>query len=238
MKTVVTVPTYNEAENIAKLIETIRGLDDDIEVLVADDNSPDGTWKIVEEIGQSDPKVHILRRMEDRGRGLAGANAFQVAMDMGADQIVEMDADFSHDPKYIPALLEALGEADVALGSRGVKGGGESGRSFIRTLITKLANYYIRLVLWISVRDCNSGFRAFRRKVFEVIPPGTIKAKGPDIVQELLFTCHKKGLTIKEVPIHFVDREAGTSKITMKVLLKGLSTVLRLRWLSMTGKLF
>lgn len=238
MRTIITIPTYNEAENIARLIRTIRSLGPEYEVLVADDDSPDGTWHIVQEVARTDPGVHLLHRTQNKGRGSAGSHAFQVAMEMGADRIGEMDADFSHDPRHLPALVKALDDADVVLGSRAVPGGGESGRPFSRRLITRLANLYIRTVLWLPVRDCNSGYRMFRRRVFEAIPPLSLRAKGPDIVQELLFKCHKKGFRIVEIPIHFVERAQGMSKLDLKRLYRGYTVVLHLRFLSMTGKLF
>ena len=238
MKVIVTVPTYNEAENIRDLVRDIRALGEEYEVVVADDTSPDGTWQLVEAMSQEDPKVHLLLRKERPGRGSAGADAFRFAVDHGADQIVEMDADYSHHPKHIPEMLAALDEHDLVLGSRGVEGGGETGRGAARRIITKLANIYIRSVLGVRVRDCNSGFRAYRRRVFDRVVPEDIQATGPAIVQEVLYKCHMLGLSIGEVPILFVDRERGSSKLDLRRLIRGYTTVLRLRWLAMTGRLF
>ncbi|RMD96386.1 MAG: polyprenol monophosphomannose synthase [Deltaproteobacteria bacterium] len=231
MRVMVTLPTYNERENIAELIAQIRRLPGNISVVVADDDSPDRTWEIVEEIARNDEQVHLLRRIERKGRGYAGIDAFAFALEAGAEQIVEMDADFSHDPRHIPELLARLEEADLVLGSRLVAGGKDVGRSPFRKLLTRLSNAYARFVLGVPVRDCNSGFRAYRREVLERIDPSRLISEGPSIVHEILYRTHLHGFRIVEVPVVFVDRRRGSSNLNLRKLIDGYWMVLRLRWL-------
>ncbi len=230
MKIIVTLPTYNEAENIIPLIERLLRVSTKLHVLVIDDNSPDGTWRIVREMAAENPRVHLLHRTKERGRGSAGVAGFQKALEMGADLIVEMDADWSHHPRHLRDMLRASRKADVVIGSRLVKGGGESGRNGLRTLITHGANTYIRLVLGLPVRDCTSGYRVFRRRVLERIDWDHVKATGPAIVQEVLYTAWALGARVKEVPILFEERRAGTSTLNTRILLSGLLAQLRLRY--------
>ena len=238
MKTVVMVPTYNEAENIAELIASIKQLKlDGLHILVVDDNSPDGTWRIVEELKKKDKNIHLLRRMTDKGRGSAGIAGFKKALALNADAVVEMDADFSHNPKYIPALLRGLEHADMTLGSRKVSGGKDVDRPLWRKFITFGANLYIQLFLGLKVQDCNSGFRCFKREVLEKINLNTLMAKGPDVVQEVLFKVHLKGFKILEIPISFVERKEGKSKLGMKHLYKGYIMVLKLKCLHLLRKI-
>ena len=234
MKTFVVVPTYNELENIENLLEEI--LKHEVEAVVVDDNSPDCTWKAVEDVSKREPRVHLLRRMEERGKGNAGKAGFLYALEKGAEQVVEMDADFSHNPKDIPRLLEKLKECDVVLGSRMIQGGEEVGRGIIRRIVTRAANLYIRFLLGLKAKDCNSGFRAFRRKVLEAIAPG-IRAQGPGIVQEVLFKAHLKGFRICEIPIVFKDRTSGESKLGLKQLAQGYTLILKLRLMRLFGRI-
>jgi len=232
MKAFVMIPTYNEKENIRKLVGEILKLKiDDLHVVVVDDFSPDMTWRIVENICKREKNVHLLLRKENRGRGYAGKEGYRYCLDNGADVVIEMDADFSHDPKYIPKMLEKIKDFDIVLGSRFVKKAGEKGRSFARKMVTILANFYIRLMLGIKVKDCNSGFRCIRREVLKAINVDRIKAKGPDILQETLYKAHKKGFKIKEIPIIFVNRKLGTSKLGIKHLVRGYFRILKLRFM-------
>ena len=236
MKTFVMIPTYNERENIKNLIDKILDLKiKNLHIAVVDDNSPDGTWRIVQEISRKNKNVHLLLRKKDKGRGYAGRDGFIYCLKKGADVIVEMDADMSHDPKYIPKMIEELKNADLVLGSRRVKGAQEVGRSFIRRMITFLANLYIRIILGLKVKDCNSGFRCFKRKVLESIKPEELESKGPAIVQEVLFKAHLKGFKIKEIPITFVNRTKGKSKLGIPQLIAGYFMVLKLKVQNMFG---
>jgi dolichol-phosphate mannosyltransferase len=228
---VATIPTYNEAGNIEPLVRELLALRDDLHALVVDDHSPDGTWKLVQRMAEESPRVHLLHRTEKKGRGYAGAAGFVKALEMGADWVVEMDADFSHHPRFIPPMLEAAERerADVVVGSRLVKGGGETGRSFVRTAITLGANAYIRLLLRFPIRDCTSGFRLFRGDLLRKIPWKNIESPGPAIVQEVLRACLLNGAKIVETPILFEDRREGRSTFSAKIALAGLARALRLR---------
>ncbi|MFH1402981.1 MAG: polyprenol monophosphomannose synthase [Candidatus Altiarchaeota archaeon] len=234
-RVLVMLPTYNEAENIGSIIGDILEQGEDVDVLVVDDSSPDGTWRIVEGISSENSRVNLLKREGKRGRGLAGVEGYKYGIENKYDAILEMDADYSHDPEHIPELLKALEDADVVLGSRLVEGGMETGRPWMRRIITKLANTYIRLMLGLDVRDCNSGFRCFKREVLEAIKPETITSEGPGIVQEALFKAHLKGFRIREVPIRFKDRVAGESKLGVGALISGYTLILKLKFHSMLG---
>ena len=224
------IPTYNEKENIAILINKILNLKiKNLNIVVADDNSPDGTWRIVQKISKNKKNVHLLLRKTKRGRGYAGKDGFVYCLKHNADVIIEMDADLSHDPKYIPLMLKELDSADLVLGSRRVKGSNEIGRGIIRRAITYFANLYIRLLLGLKVKDCNSGYRCFKREVLEKISPEKLESKGPAIIQEVLFKAYLKGFKIKEIPITFVNRIKGSSKLGVKQLAIGYFMVLKLK---------
>jgi dolichol-phosphate mannosyltransferase len=224
MKTIVVIPTYNEKENISNLIKAILALKiKNLEILVVDDNSPDRTADIVKK-----QKAHLLLRKGKRGRGLAGIAGFKKALENKADYIIEMDADFSHDPKYIPIMLKEIKKYDIVLGSRLVKGSKDKERSLSRKIITTLANAYVRTILNIKLKDVNSGYRCFRRKVLESVI-SDLKASGPDIVQEVLYKSVKKGYKVKEIPIEFKERHKGSSKLGLKQFIRGLIIVFKVR---------
>ncbi len=229
MRIVATLPTYNEADNIVPLAEALLAVSRRLEVLVIDDDSPDGTWRRVEEMAAREPRIHLVRRVGERGRGSAGAAGFKKALEMGADLVVEMDADWSHHPRFVRPLLEASRRADVVIGSRLVQGGGEEGRRGVRTLITLLANFYIRVVLGLPVKDCTSGFRVFRRWVLESVDWSHVRAGGPAIVQEVLVAARALDARMVEVPILFEERRAGRSTFSFKILMAGILSQLRLR---------
>lgn len=229
MKIVVTLPTYNEALNIVPLIDALLKVSRDIEVLVIDDNSPDGTWRIVGEMAADNPRVHLLHRTAEKGRGSAGVAGFRRALDLGADLVVEMDADWSHHPRFLRSLLRATRKADVVIGSRLVRGGGERGRNGLRTLITFLANAYIGVIHGLPIRDCTSGYRVFRRWVLEKIDWEKVRSQGPAIVQEVLVSANALHARMAEVPILFEERRAGVSTFNSKILMAGLMAQLRLR---------
>jgi len=238
---VVTVPTYNESENILPLARELLALGPGFEVVVIDDHSPDGTWKLVEEAARTEPRLHLIHRTHDKGRGRSGRDGFVRALEMGARVVVEMDADFSHQPRYIPHMIRVLNGSEptvgLVLGSRGAPGGRDADRGLARRWITKLANAYIRVFLGVSVRDCNSGFRAWKRSTLETIRVQDTFSPGPAIVQELLFKTARAKIGIAEVPIEFQNRLHGESTLTLRLLLQGYVAVLRLRWLSWTGRL-
>ena len=224
------VPTYDEAENVGPLIDAILEQGADWEVLVVDDDSPDGTWKIVRQRAEADPRVHLLHRTTDRGRGLAGIAGFRKAVELGADWVLEMDADFSHQPALIPRFVEASKDADLVIGSRLVPGGGERGRSILRRQITRCASLFIRLVLDLPVRDPTSGYRLFSRRLLEAMPWDAMRARGPEVVQEVLVAAHSRGFKMVEVPIVFEERRAGRSTFNAAIMIRSFFAVLRLRF--------
>ena len=229
MKTIVTLPTYNEAENIQEIIRQILAQNDSIEILVIDDLSPDGTGAIVDQMAQEDKRIHIVHRDGPRGRGVAGIEGLKKALTMNADFIIEMDADFSHNPKYLPELLKYASQYDIVIGSRFVKGGSETGRSRSREIISILANTYIRTLLRFPVKDCSSGYRCFTHKLLSEIDFGSFESKGPSIVSELLFHCVVyHNARVKEIPICFEDRTKGTSKLNKKILIQNLFFIIKL----------
>jgi len=238
MKIVVTVPTWNEIENIVELCHAILEQDPRIEVLVADDDSPDGTWQAVAELAAQQPRVSLLHRRGDRGRGRAGRAAFVTALQRGADLAFEMDADWSHHPRHLPAMIAALEQADVVLGSRRVPGGADIGRSAARRWLTAASNLYVRLVLGLPVADCNSGFRGWRAEALRTVDVANAFSPGPALVHELLFKARLRGLRLVEVPIRFEERQRGESTLTFRTLLRSYLTILRLRAKALNGSLF
>jgi dolichol-phosphate mannosyltransferase len=242
-KIVCTLPTYNEALNILPLAQALLALGPEFEVLVIDDHSPDGTWQLVGDAARSEPRLHLLHRTSDKGRGAAGRAGFVRALEMGADIVVEMDADFSHQPQFVPQLIARLEQPEhgraigLALGSRAVSGGSDAERGALRRLITFFANLYIRVLLGVPVRDCNSGFRCWRRSTLEAIDVARSFSQGPAIVQELLFKTARAKIAIAEVPIEFIERRRGESTLTLRILMQGYTTVLKLRWMALLGKL-
>ncbi|MFH1581251.1 MAG: polyprenol monophosphomannose synthase [Pseudomonadota bacterium] len=231
MNTVAVIPTYNESGNIKKVVEQILFLYPDTEVLVVDDFSPDKTYEIVENISRENKRAHLLLRKENRGRGWAGIDGFKAALGMGASFIVEMDGDLSHDPKFIGSFKEAIQDFDIVIGSRYVKGGKDEKRSFLRKTISTFARKYLSFILGIKVSDPTSGFRMFKRESLEKILPH-LKARDPFIVTEVLYYAKKYGLKVTEVPIEFMPRGTGESKLKAVTLLKYLLRVLVLKFTS------
>ncbi len=237
MKVFVTIPTFNEGENIERLIREIRQIDPSIEIVVADDDSPDGTWKIVENISKTDAGIHLLRRTINKGRGSAGVDAFRFALQHQADAVIEMDGDFSHDPNHIPVFLEKIKEFDLVIGSRAVPQGQDLRPSALRKWVTHLSTAYTRIVLGLPVKDCNSGYRCFRREVLEAVNLDSIRSTGPSIVQELLYKAYLLGFSITEIPIIFVERQAGKSNLNFRKLLSGFLMILKLKTRHLRGEL-
>lgn len=229
-KTYVIIPTYNEVENIEELLKTILQLGiPDLTAVVVDDNSPDGTGDIADRLAKENPNIKVLHRYQNKGRGSAGIEGFKYALKENADYIIEMDADFSHQPKYIPDLLKHIKDYDVVLGSRFVPGGQDIDRGLVRKITTVLARTYIQLILGIKVKDITSGFRCFRRKVLEEIDLDHLISTGPSIVSETLYKVHLKGFSIYETPITFIDRTKGKTKLNLAILLKTLYMVYKFK---------
>lgn len=229
-KTVVTIPTYNESLNISKLIYDILSLGiTNLEIVVIDDNSPDGTWKIIENLSKEHQNIHLLLRKENKGRGLSGIEGFEFALSRNADIVIEMDADFSHNPKHIPEFLEAIKNSDVVTGSRFLKRGADR-RGWKRKISTIACNKFANIVLGLRMSDPNSGYRCYKKKVLETIVP-KLSARGADIVQDVIYNCAKNGFKINEIPIDFEDRKFGETTKTSKDFVNGLKTCLKLRFL-------
>jgi dolichol-phosphate mannosyltransferase len=229
VKTVVMIPTYDEAQNIEALLAELLSLPvPGLEALVVDDRSPDGTAELVARMCKKEARVHLLLRSGPKGRGHAGREGFLKALELGAERIVEMDADFSHQPRHIPALLAALSSCDIAIGSRMVAGGSDDDRPLARRWLTVAADAYARALLRLPVKDANSGFRAFSRRALETIRPATLSAAGPAILHEMLYRAARAGLRFSEVPIEFIDRRKGDSKLDLRRLAAGYLTVLKI----------
>lgn len=229
MKTLVFTPTYNERDNVEPLVRALFGLGvPGLEVLIIDDSSPDGTAEAVRRLQVEFPALHLLVRTGPRGRGWAGREGFLECLRRGADYAVEMDADLSHDPRQVPDLLAAMERCDLAIGSRRV-GTGRDERTWPRLLLTRVANAYARLLLGARVLDMNSGFRCLNRKALEAVDPDTLHSTGPSIVHEALYRVLRAGLRVEEVPIIFVDRAKGRTKLDLWKLIKGFAWLARLR---------
>jgi dolichol-phosphate mannosyltransferase len=215
----VILPTYNEAENLERIVAAVlEQLPPSRRVLIVDDNSPDGTGEIAERLAAADESVGVLHRERKEGLGPAYLAGFRVALDGGAQRIVEMDADFSHDPAYLPALIGATENADLAIGSRYVPGGGVTDWGPMRRFISRGGSAYARVALRLPVRDLTGGFKCFRREVLEAINLETIEARGYAFQVETTYRAIKAGFRVVEVPIVFKDRRDGTSKMSKAIV--------------------
>jgi dolichol-phosphate mannosyltransferase len=232
IKAIAVIPTYNEAQNIIPLTGEVLAQDPRIEVLVVDDDSPDGTWQLVEEMRVMNGRVHLLRRRSRKGRGLAGIDGFLEALRLGAEVVLEMDGDYSHHPREIPNFLRAILRAHVVVGSRFLPGGEDLRGSPLRTMVSRCAAAYIRWMLGVSVSDPTSGYRCFRREVLDGIDLRSLRSKGPSVVEEVLWRCHRRGYSIVEIPIRFEPRRAGSSKLSF---LKLMETAIMVAWLRTKG---
>jgi len=230
-KVVVTIPTYNERENIGPLLREILalGIGHDFLVLVVDDDSPDGTAEEAARLAGEDPRVRLLLRRKRRGRGAAGIDGFSEALRLGADFVIEMDADGSHRPTDIPALLDAGRTADLVLGSRFVTGGKDADRAWHRRLVTLCVRTFVRRYYRLGIRDVSSGFRCFRRRTLERIDLGDLISVGPSVVLETLYRAHLLGCSIVEVPIVFVERKLGKTKLSALTLAETLIMALQFK---------
>lgn len=229
-KVYIVIPTYNEKGNIENLLSQIFSLKlSAVDILVVDDNSPDGTGKIVEQFCQSHANLHLLSRPKKEGLGRAYIAGFKQALAAGADIIIQMDADLSHDPKYIPEFLQKIQECDLVLGSRYIKNGGIKNWSLVRRLISYFGNLYARMVLKLPYRDLTGGFKCYRAAVLEKITAQELSSLGYNFQTETTFFAHKYNYSIKEIPIIFTERQVGKSKFNIKIILEGFFQVLILR---------
>jgi dolichol-phosphate mannosyltransferase len=227
----VILPTYNEAENLERIVSAVLDqLPASRRVLIVDDNSPDGTGQIADRLAGADRSVSVLHRERKEGLGPAYLAGFRVALDGGAQRIVEMDADFSHDPAYLPALIGATGEADLAIGSRYIPGGGVTDWGPMRRFISRGGSAYARVMLGLPVRDLTGGFKCFRREVLESINLGTIEARGYAFQVETTYRALRAGFRVVEVPIVFRDRRDGSSKMSKSIVAEAMWRVPAMRF--------
>ena len=232
MNDLIIIPTYNEKENLGPLLEAVYEIRPDIHVLVVDDNSPDGTGQLVAEWAETpqyEGRLFLLRRAGKLGLGTAYIAGFRWALARSYRRILEMDADFSHNPRYLPELLAAAEEADLVLGSRYVPGGGVKNWGFWRRFLSRGGSLYARVLLGLPYQDLTGGFKCFRREVLETLDLGAIRSNGYSFQIELTYRAHCKGFKIKEVPIIFEDREVGKSKMSKNIFLEAVLMVWKLR---------
>ncbi len=237
MKPLVVIPTYNEKDNLPRIVPEVLAQDSHLAVLVVDDNSPDGTGGLADQLAAADPRIHVLHRPGKQGLGKAYLAGFRWALGREFDRIIEMDADFSHSPKHLPELLQASEEADLILGSRYISGVNVINWPMSRLLLSYYANAYARVVTGMRVRDLTGGFKCFRRSVLEAINLDAIHSNGYAFQIEMTFRAHKGGFTIKEIPIVFVDREHGHSKMSKAIVREAIWMVPKLRVMSWAGRL-
>jgi dolichol-phosphate mannosyltransferase len=237
-RALVIVPTYNERFNIARLIPAILAQDPSLEILVVDDASPDGTGAIVDGIATNNPRVHVIHREGKLGLGTAYIAGFQWALERKYDLVFEMDADFSHNPERLPEFLEAIRESDVVLGSRYQDGHvNVVNWPMSRLFLSYAANIYARFVTGLPIFDTTGGFKCFRRNVLESIDLNSVKSNGYAFQIEMSYRAWKRGFRLLEIPIIFVDRTEGVSKMSKKIVREAIWMVWRLRWWSLTGRI-
>lgn len=229
-RTFIVIPTYNERENIGRLVPEILAVDRSLEVLIVDDNSPDGTAEVVRGMMAGEPRIHLFERPGKMGLGSAYVQGFRKALELGADYVMEMDADFSHDPKYLPDFLRLIEAADVVVGSRYLHGVNVINWPISRLILSYGANMYTRIVTGMPILDATGGFKCFRKEVLEAIAFESAKSDGYSFQIELNFRCWEKGFRIREIPIVFVDRHSGSSKMSKRIIWEAVWMVWRLRF--------
>lgn len=237
MKILIIIPTYNELENLPKLLPEVLSKDSKIDVLIIDDNSPDGTATFIENEINKNNRIHLIKRASKQGLGTAYIAGFKYALQKDYQLIFEMDADFSHDPKEIPRFLEEIKSADVVLGSRYKNGVNVINWPMRRLLLSWFANFYTRIITGMPLHDATGGFKCFKREVLEAINFDYVKSNGYAFQIEMNFKAWKKGFRIKEIPIIFVDRVKGNSKMSKKIVREAVFMVWKLRFKSIFGLL-
>ena len=237
MKSIVIIPTYNEIHNIKKILTDLLVMYPEIDILVVDDNSPDGTAAYVESVGNTDKRVNIIKRPKKMGLGTAYVAGFKYALANGYDYAIEMDADYSHDPKELARFLEKITNCDLVIGSRYIYGVRVINWPIRRLLLSYFANLYTRIITGMPVKDGTGGFKCFRRKVLESIDLDAIHSNGYSFQIEMNYKAWKKGFRLEEVPITFTDRVQGTSKMSKKIVREAILMVWKLRLKSIFGTL-
>jgi len=231
MRPVIILPTYNEKENLAGIVQEIFSIGiNGLKIIIVDDNSPDGTGRIADELAANNPNVEVLHRQNKEGLGKAYIDGFKKALaDPDNQYIFEMDADFSHQPKYLPDFLEKIKSADLVLGSRNIPGGGVENWSWLRRFISWFANFTIRHILGVKIKDLTGGFKCFNRDVLEKLDLDSIESSGYNFQIEITYKAIKKGFTVVETPIIFVERRAGHSKFSASIMLESFLKVIKLK---------
>jgi dolichol-phosphate mannosyltransferase len=237
-RVLVITPTYNERENLHAFLDALFAVAPQVDVLVVDDHSPDGTGELADEVAARDPRVRVRHRAGKLGLGTAYLEGFQWALSEGYDVVFEMDTDLSHDPRYVPEFIRAIeAGADVVVGSRNIPGGGVEGWGPGRHLVSKGGSVYARTILGLDVRDLTSGYKAFTRDALQRIDLDGVKSNGYSFQIELTYRAVLRGLRVAEVPILFVDRRAGASKMSRKIFAEAVVMVWKLRLDAMRGRM-
>jgi dolichol-phosphate mannosyltransferase len=234
LKATVCLPTYNERENVERMVRALHAVG--VDVLVIDDSSPDGTGEIADRLAEELDDVGVLHRARKEGLGPAYLAGFRRALDEGADLILEMDCDFSHDPADVPRLVAAAADADLVLGSRYVKGGGTRNWGLLRRVISRAGSFYAQVLLGLHVRDLTGGFKCYRRAVLEALPLHEIHSKGYAFQIETTYRARRKGFTVTEVPITFIDRVEGGSKMSRTIVVEAVWKVPLFRLEALLGR--
>lgn len=237
MKAFVVIPTYNEKDNVRSLTSAVLAQHPDLHILFVDDNSPDGTGSIIDDLVAEHDRAHVLHRAGKLGLGSAYREGFKAALAMGADYLLEMDADFSHDPATLPLFLAAISESDLVIGSRYLNGVSVVNWPIRRLILSYFASVYTRWVTGLQLRDCTSGFKCFRRSAIEAIDLTRVKSDGYSFQIEMNYRCMEKGFRITEIPIIFIDRHAGSSKMSGSIVREAVLMVWKLRLQTLLSKL-
>lgn len=238
MKTLIVTPTYNEHDNLPRFVSLVRAAAPEADLMIVDDASPDGTGEIADDLASRDDKLHVIHRPGKLGLGTAYVDAFRWGLSRGYDRFLEMDADLSHDPKDLPKLFRALDDgADVVIGSRNVSGGGVEGWGPGRHIVSKGGSLYARTILGLHVRDLTAGYKGFTRRALEAIDLSTIRSNGYSFQIEMTYRAHLRGMKIVEVPVVFIDRRVGHSKMNRRIFMEAISVVWKLRLDAMRNKL-
>lgn len=232
MRPVIILPTYNERENLAGIVQDIFSVGiRDLRIIIVDDNSPDGTGQIANELAANNSNIEVIHRSKKEGLGRAYVTGFKKALAEADNQyIFEMDADFSHQPKYLPDFLEKAGEADLVLGSRNIAGGGVENWGMLRRFISWLANITIRIILGVPIKDLTGGYKCWQRHVLEQLDLDQVESSGYNFQIEMTYKAYKKGFKIVETPIVFIERRAGQSKFSLGIIFESFWRVLKLRF--------
>ncbi len=230
MKALVVIPTYNERENITTIVEEVLRFAPQADILIIDDNSPDGTGEIADGLHGRFPTVFALHRSGKLGLGTAYVTGFKYALEHGYDLVFEMDADFSHDPRYLPDFFEKIEEADLVIGSRYVPGGDTPNWSLLRRFISGGGNIFARVMLRLPIKDATAGYRCYRSKVLAALDLDSITSQGYAFQVEMAYQTLQQGFRVREIPIIFVDRRVGQSKMSRKIFLEGFLYVMRARF--------